>query len=301
MKKILLGLVSVAFLASCGSSDHGELVGVQNRPTWYPSEPYGMVYIPQGSFTMGNHDEDVPYAYTAPAKVVSVPAFYMDQTEVTNNEYRQFVNWVRDSITRTRLAEGLVEDFEYIDLAEMEDPTFFQEYVALNYPDSMMRRLDWDPYLEWDKNRYPSAETVHFQAGLEVSLLHHGMSLMAKIVQMKLVRNWSPLTKWIVKGSELLLPFGTNDGGMQVTLQGVGKNGKKLKIDWTLFAEGGVGPYIPIISTVILAKKLVSQSINETGAKACLGMYSLKEFDEYANTWGIYHIEQTNQPHAIIN
>ena len=157
------------------------------------------------------------------------------------------------------------------------------------------------PDLELFPNRYPSAETVHFQAGLEVSLLHHGMSLMAKIVQMKLVRNWSPLTKWIVKGSELLLPFGTNDGGMQVTLQGVGKNGKKLKIDWTLFAEGGVGPYIPIISTVILAKKLVSQSINETGAKACLGMYSLKEFDEYANTWGIYHIEQTNQPHAIIN
>jgi hypothetical protein len=68
------------------------------------------------------------------------------------------VRWVRDSITRTRLAEGLVEDFEYTDLAEMEDPTFFQEYVALNYPDSMMRRLDWDPYLEWDKDRYPSAE-----------------------------------------------------------------------------------------------------------------------------------------------
>ena len=107
---------------------------------------------------MGNHDEDVPYSYTAPAKVFSVPSFYMDQTEVTNNEYRQFVRWVRDSISRTRLAEGLVEDFEYTDLAEMEDPTFFQEYVALNYPDSMMRRLDWDPYLEWDKDRYPSAE-----------------------------------------------------------------------------------------------------------------------------------------------
>ena len=158
MKKFLLGMASIALLASCGSSDHGELVGVQDRPTWYPSEPYGMVYIPQGSFTMGNHDEDVPYSYTAPAKVVSVPSFYMDQTEVTNNEYRQFVRWVRDSISRTRLAEGLVEDFEYTDLAEMEDPTFFQEYVALNYPDSMMRRLDWDPYLEWDKDRYPSAE-----------------------------------------------------------------------------------------------------------------------------------------------
>ena len=85
MKKFFFGLISVAFLASCGSNDHGELVGVQNRPTWYPSEPYGMVYIPQGSFTMGNNDEDVPYAYTAPAKTVSIPAFYMDQTEITNN------------------------------------------------------------------------------------------------------------------------------------------------------------------------------------------------------------------------
>ena len=62
MKKFLLGMASIALLASCGSSDHGELVGVQDRPTWYPSEPYGMVYIPQGSFTMGNHDEDVPYS-----------------------------------------------------------------------------------------------------------------------------------------------------------------------------------------------------------------------------------------------
>ena len=108
MKNLFLGLVSVAFLASCGSSDRGELVGVQDRPTWYPNDPYGMVYIPQGSFTMGNHDEDVPYAYSAPAKTVSIADFYMDQTEINNNEYRQFVHWVRDSITRTRLAEGLV-------------------------------------------------------------------------------------------------------------------------------------------------------------------------------------------------
>ena len=166
MKKLLLGLTSAALLASCGGSDQGELVGVQNRPTWYPSEPYGMVYIPQGSFTMGNHDEDVPYAYTAPAKAVSVASFYMDQTEITNNEYRQFVQWVRDSIARVRLAEGLVEDFEYIDFADLEDPTYYQDYVALNYPDSMMRRLNWDPFLEWEKNRYPSAEYTEVIEGM---------------------------------------------------------------------------------------------------------------------------------------
>ena len=31
-------------------------------------------------------------------KQVSISGFWMDATEITNNEYRQFTNWVRDSI-----------------------------------------------------------------------------------------------------------------------------------------------------------------------------------------------------------
>lgn len=158
MKKKLLSILGVAAIAACSSSDHGELVGVTDRPEWYPSEPYGMVFIPQGSFNMGNYEQDVPYSMTAPAKTVSVPSFYMDQTEITNNEYRQFVFWVRDSILRFRLAEGMIEEFEYIDYANMDEPNFYQEYVALNYPDSMQRHLNWEPFLEWDTERYPSAE-----------------------------------------------------------------------------------------------------------------------------------------------
>jgi formylglycine-generating enzyme required for sulfatase activity len=83
----------------------------------------------------------------------------MDQTEITNNEYRQFVYWVRDSIARDRLAyEEFDEDFNYIDLNNVEDPTPFESYKAINYPDSMSKRLNWDYYLEWDKKRYPSEE-----------------------------------------------------------------------------------------------------------------------------------------------
>lgn len=159
MKKLIsIALSSVLFIA-CSSNDYGELVGVQDRPSWYPAQPYGMVYIPQGSYNMGNADQDVPYSMISPTKTVSVASFWMDQTEITNNEYRQFINWVRDSITRYRLAEdGLVEGYEFIDAANKEDPTFFDEYVSLNYPDSMQRRLDWEPYIEWDRNNYFSAE-----------------------------------------------------------------------------------------------------------------------------------------------
>jgi len=72
---------------------------------WFNAQPFGMMYIPAGSFTMGPSDQDVPFANTAQSKVVTLPAFWMDQTEITNNEYRQFVYWVRDSIAHIMLSD----------------------------------------------------------------------------------------------------------------------------------------------------------------------------------------------------
>lgn len=159
MRKLIIATLGLAFIAACSTNDHGELVGVQDRGEWYPSEPYGMVYIPQGSYNMGNEDEDLTAALTAPTKTVSVSAFWMDQTEITNNEYRQFVRWVRDSIVRYRLGEDeLVEGYELIDAANKEDPTLYDEYVSLNYPSEMQRRINWEPELIWDNTEYPTAE-----------------------------------------------------------------------------------------------------------------------------------------------
>ncbi len=62
------------------------------------NKPYGMVYVPPGTFHMGPSDEDVNYTLTARNKSVSISGFWMDATEITNNQYRMFTNWVRDSI-----------------------------------------------------------------------------------------------------------------------------------------------------------------------------------------------------------
>jgi len=101
-------------LAGCGGGNKGELTGVLHREKWYQADPYGMVYIPAGSYVMGASDQDVPYAVTSQGKTVTIPAFYMDNTEITNNEYRQFVYWVRDSLAH-RLIGGdhIVEEGEY--------------------------------------------------------------------------------------------------------------------------------------------------------------------------------------------
>ncbi|MGZ5244108.1 MAG: T9SS ring complex lipoprotein PorK/GldK [Bacteroidia bacterium] len=101
------GLLSIAtLLGSCGlGGSTGELTGVPGRKPWYHPQPYGTVYVPTGTFHMGQTEQDIVNALTARPKQVSIQAFYMDDTEITNNEYRQFVYWVRDSISAKTLGE----------------------------------------------------------------------------------------------------------------------------------------------------------------------------------------------------
>ena len=122
MKKIILVTLIIATLYGCGGSGNGELIGSQNRQIWNPTDPYGMVFIPQGSYNMGPSDQDVPFANVSQSKTVSVGAFYMDETEITNNEYRQFTNWVKDSILRKQLAVMKFDDPEYVLLDENDMP-----------------------------------------------------------------------------------------------------------------------------------------------------------------------------------
>jgi formylglycine-generating enzyme required for sulfatase activity len=100
MKKIIVAAASgLMILSACNNGATGELIGAQNRPANFgETNPYGMVFIPQGSYNMGPNDQDVPFSMTAQSKTVTVDPFWMDNTEITNNEYRQFVEWVRDSI-----------------------------------------------------------------------------------------------------------------------------------------------------------------------------------------------------------
>ena len=96
---------SVLAIVSCSKNksgkstpNDGQLHGVAPASRWTPTKPIGMVYVPAGTFHMGSSDEDINYTYTARNKSVSISGFWMDATEITNNEYRMFTNWVRDSV-----------------------------------------------------------------------------------------------------------------------------------------------------------------------------------------------------------
>ena len=150
MKKIILLSSVVALLSACGSSGNGELIGVQKRNIWNPTDPYGMVFIPQGSYTMGPSDQDVPFANVSQSKTVSVGAFYMDETEITNNEYRQFTNWVRDSLAHVILGEAGIEGhlIEEDDYGNFLDPPKIDWSTRIRWNDSEVREvLEEEMYL----------------------------------------------------------------------------------------------------------------------------------------------------------
>jgi formylglycine-generating enzyme len=138
MKKLLLISLLAIIMGSCKNSGNGELTGVLKREKFYQPDPYGMAYVPMGSYTMGVGDQDVPYAHINDPRTITVAAFYMDETEITNNEYRQFVYWVRDSIARRLLGDVNAEDFlisENKKTKETFDPPF----------------LNWETEIDWNK------------------------------------------------------------------------------------------------------------------------------------------------------
>jgi len=137
MKRLLIYFTLLLFLGSCGNSGNGELTGVKGRKRYYQPDPFGMVYIPMGSYTMGLGDGNITYAQLNNPKTVTVQAFYMDQTEITNNEYRQFVYWVRDSIARELAAAVKPDEFQ------------IQPKNAANMSNPPPPTLNWNAKL-WD-------------------------------------------------------------------------------------------------------------------------------------------------------
>ncbi len=97
-------MISLLFLAtSCKNGDIYSADRIRARGSWFEPSPYGMVYIQRGSYQVGASDDELNDPATV--RSVSVDAFWMDDTEITNSEYRQFVFWVRDSIARNILGQ----------------------------------------------------------------------------------------------------------------------------------------------------------------------------------------------------
>ena len=191
MKKIFYLVITVLFITSCSKSDKGELTGVKGTK-FFPDKPSGMVLVPSGSFLMGSADEDIVGLQNAPTSTVSIKAFFMDETEITNGEYRQFVNWVRDSIVREALAVRAMEEIgESPTQEELDKDNSINSYFPLYQPisevsdeeksgyelyrennlfginpyDKKTFSLNFDTDLIWERDEYPDLAYAEVMEG----------------------------------------------------------------------------------------------------------------------------------------
>lgn len=146
---VVLCLFSMLTMASCmggklatSANKGGEVTGVGSGRGFSEPTPYGMVQVKRGFLKMGLEKQDTLWGKQTPVKEISVDGFWMDETEVTNSKYKQFVYWVRDSILRTRLADpAYAGDESYVITEDKNgDPVPFQ----VNWKKSLPRKPNED-------------------------------------------------------------------------------------------------------------------------------------------------------------
>ncbi|MCQ2310317.1 MAG: SUMF1/EgtB/PvdO family nonheme iron enzyme [Paludibacteraceae bacterium] len=167
LSKILSVLAVIAMLASC-NGPAGELVGVQRSTNFKEANPYGMVFIKKGSFMMGENTQSAIFHQPDNVLMVTVEPFWMDETEITNNEYKQFVHWVRDSIAYTHLVNAGMTDYAI----QPKNEDFDEE----NF------RINWKKKIPWNSKEEEIQEALapmfYEDGGLRTITLHYNYTWM---------------------------------------------------------------------------------------------------------------------------
>lgn len=172
--KLLPILVLVCCMVGC-NPPAGELVGAVKDSQFQEAHPYGMVFIRKGSFLMGPNSQSAVFSQDDNNIMATVHAFWMDESEITNNEYRQFVNWVRDSIAYRYLIEEMGEDSEYALQSEYE------------VDEDVMPRINWKSKIPWEDRFVPDDPTAEAlspmfyaegRGALRTTMLHYDYSWM---------------------------------------------------------------------------------------------------------------------------
>ncbi|SDI64718.1 SUMF1/EgtB/PvdO family nonheme iron enzyme [Mucilaginibacter gossypii] len=112
--KTALGLLALgAVMSSCSKREQSQKTGItyndKNNGGYerfrqsHPSPGPGLVPIEGGTFVMGGSaDQDITYDYNNVRRRVTVPSFYMDETEVSNQDWLDYLHWINITFPQDR-------------------------------------------------------------------------------------------------------------------------------------------------------------------------------------------------------
>ena len=133
---------------------------------------------------------------------------------------------------------------------------------------SLCETADLDLLVE----RYRPTGDALFRAGLELGILHGGLTALSSLVRLGLVRSLRVLAGPLKHAADLFLPFGTDRGGMRVEAVTRDRDGTLRRSVWTLVADAGDGPQVPPLPALAALKMLASGELAFRGAAPCGGL-----------------------------
>ena len=170
-KGLLLSMVIIS-LASCGgkkASGTSALTGwsfndfdggAGNNYKGQPTPP-GMVLIEGGTFTMGHVQDDVMADWNTTPIKMQIRSFYIDEAEVTNREYRLFLQWMgkvypTDNDNYRNIYKSMLPDTlvwrNTLGESELLTETYFRHPAYNDYPVVGISWVQANEYCKWRTN-----------------------------------------------------------------------------------------------------------------------------------------------------
>ena len=103
----------------------------------YPKAGPGLVFVQGGTFVMGAKDEDVMGEWNNVPRRVTVPSFFIDETEVANVHYREYIYWLNRTFESDTavLNKALPDSLVWRDELAYNEPyvEYYFRYPSYNY------------------------------------------------------------------------------------------------------------------------------------------------------------------------
>ena len=125
---------------------------------------------------------------------------------------------------------------------------------------------------------YPELQTLRFGAGLELSVLHLGLWVLAGLRRLRLLPNLARFAQFFKSSSERFLSYGTDVGAMHVLVSGIDADGEPTQSTWTLVAESGHGTAVPAAASIAIARALLEGSTIFNGAVPAVSALPLQKY-----------------------
>ncbi|HZK89354.1 MAG TPA: saccharopine dehydrogenase NADP-binding domain-containing protein [Stellaceae bacterium] len=141
------------------------------------------------------------------------------------------------------------------------------------------------PDLDLVPARFAPRRAAIFRAGLELTVMHHGLYLAGLLVRLGLLPSLAPLARPMRWFAERLKSLGSDRGGMVVEAAGIDAAGSPVRAAWSLVAEAGDGPVVPTLPALAAIRALADGRLSQPGARPCVGVLDLdrisREFAPY--------------------